>query len=318
MLRRLFGCFLFALALVVTRPSIAETQEHEAAALEKEGRDAFSAGKFQEAGEKFDAANRLAPHAQLRFNAALAWEKAREPARAADAYEGALRQGGLDDQREKRAQTALAGLKETLGYVKVPRPVSGTLTIAHLTRAPIPAQFHLAPGQYKMDVESPDGAKTEKTVGVKAGEIVTVEVELESSEPSVAIQRTKDASSDSTPPSHDAPLDPTATGSARKTWGWIAIGTGVALGGAAAYFGTQTTKAKNDYEDSDFTDADARDRGVRNRTFTNIALGGAIVGVGVGSYLLLTSGGKKAAGGRPSPRFALAVSGPRLDARLDF
>lgn len=308
---------MLVLTLLVTRASIAETQEHEAAALEKEGRDAFSAGKFAEAGEKFDAANRLAPHAQLRFNAALAWEKAREPARAADAYEGALRQGGLDDQRERRAQSALAGLKETLGYVKVPRPVSGTLSIAHLSHAPIPAQFHLAPGQYKMDVESADGSKTTKTVSVKAGEVITVEVELESSEPSVAV-RTNEPSDSTPPPDDTQPVDPTPTGSARKTWGWIAIGTGVVLGGAAAYFGTQTTKAKSDYEDSNFTDADARDRGVRNRTFTNIALGGAIVGVGVGSYLLLTSGGKKTSGGGKSPRFALAVSGPRLDARLDF
>jgi hypothetical protein len=93
---------------------------------------------------------------------------------------------------------------------------------------------------------------------------------------------------------------------------------GVVSGGVAAYFGTQTTKAKSDYEDSGFTDADARDRGVRNRLITNVALGGAIVGVGVGSYLLLTSGGKKSTKGRQIPRFAIAVTGPRLDARLDF
>jgi hypothetical protein len=314
--RRLFGFLILCVTVLVARPSVAETQEQQAAALEKEGRDAFSAGEFAAAAGKFDSANRLAPHAQLRFNAALAWEKAREPARAADAYEGALRQGGLDAQREKRAQTALAGLKETLGYVKVSRPVSGTLTVAHLSHAPIPAQFHLSPGQHEIAIESADGAKTTRTVVVKAGEVVSVDVEMESAEPGAPIPR-RDPDP-STPSDEPPPVQTSTSSSSKKTWGWIAIGVGVVSGGVAAYFGTQTTKAKSDYEDSGFTDADARDRGVRNRLITNVALGGAIVGVGVGSFLLLTSGSKSSTKGRQKPRFAIAVSGPRVDARLEF
>jgi hypothetical protein len=316
-LRRLLGFLILCVTVLVARPSVAETQEQQAAALEKEGRDAFSAGEFAAAAGKFDSANRLAPHAQLRFNAALAWERAREPARAADAYEGALRQGGLDAQREKRAEAALGGLKETLGYVKVPRPVSGTLTVAHLNHAPIPAQFHLSPGRYELAIEGADGAKTSKTVVVKAGEVVSVDVQMESVEPGAAIPRR--VAEPSTPGDEPPPVDDTPTSSSsKKTWGWIAIGAGVVSGGVATYFGTQTTKAKSDYEDSGFTDADARDRGVRNRLITNVALGGALVGVGVGSYLLLTSGSKSSTQGRQKTRFAIAVRGPRLDARLEF
>jgi hypothetical protein len=67
----------------------------------------------------------------------------------------------------------------------------------------------------------------------------------------------------------------------------------VVLGGVGAYFGTQTLAASEDYEASKFTDADARDRGVQSRLITNIALGSAVVAVGIGSFLLLTSGGSE-------------------------
>jgi hypothetical protein len=312
-LRRLFGCLLLAFVTLFVRPAFAETQEQQAAALEKEGREAFSAGEFAAAAEKFDAANRLAPHAQLRYNAALAWEKAREFPRAADAYEAALRQGGLQGALEKKAESALAGLKENLGYVKVPRPVSGTLSVAHLSQAPIPAQFHLTPGQYTIQIESASGVKTEKPVSVKAGEVVTVEVEAESAEPGAALPQREAGDDPTTPPPDDrAP----AAGSGKKTWGWILVGTGVVLGGVSAYFGTQTTKAKSDFEDSGFTDADARDRGLRNRTITNVALAGAVLGVGVGGYLLLSGTGKSSA--TRGPRVGLVVRGSGVDARFDF
>jgi hypothetical protein len=311
---RPLACFLaFALLFTSAFRAQAEGQEQEAARLEGEGREAFKRGDFPLAAKHFDAANRLSPHAELRYNAALAWERAREPARAADAYEGALRQGGLDQGHQKRAQTALAGLKETLGYVKVPAPISGVLSVAHLTQAPIPAQFHLVPGQYRVQIEGPDGSKITKPISVKAGEVITVEVENASSEPAGTVRRPTTTDE----PKETAPEDrPVTTSSSKSTWGWIAIGAGVVSGGVAVYFGTQTLKASKDYEDSDYTDVSARDRGVRNRAITNVAIAGSVIGVGVGAYLLLSGPSKSAR--KPAPSLRVGLSGPRLSARLDF
>ena len=272
------------LATTLTFPALAQSQEDQAAALDQGARTAFADGDFKRAAELFEEANRLSPHAQLRYNAALAWEKAGEKARAADGYEAALRQGGLDDQRAGKARAGLAALKQTLGYVKMPGPLGGTLSVAHQNSAPIPAQFHLTPGTHVIAVQRADGSSTSKSIQVRAGEVVSVEIEagVASLRAPAAAPATREV-----PPAKDTPA--TTTSSSQATWGWIALGGGVLLGGATAYFGTQTLSASDDYEASKFTDADARDRGVRNRLITNVALGGAVVAVGVGSYLLITS-----------------------------
>jgi hypothetical protein len=278
---------LFCLTLAAAAPAWAQSPEDSAAAMDQEAREAFGRGEFKRAAERFEEANRLAPHAELRYNAALAWDKAGEKARAADGYEAALRQGGLDEKRANVAKSALAGLKQTLGYVKFVGPIGGVLSVAHLEHAPIPAQFHLAPGNYDVAVERADGSTGTRSIQVRAGEVVSAELEAE-----------KPVLGDPSPVPHsaavteDAPKESIGS-SSQATWGWVALGGGVVLGGVGAYFGTQTLAAHDDYEASNLTDADARDRGVRDRLITNVAFAGAVVAVTVGGYLLLTSGGSE-------------------------
>lgn len=283
---RLLACIgaIWAL-LVVTTPARSEPREAEAAELERQAREDFSAGQFAEAGEKFDAADRLAPHPELRFNSAVAWEKAKEPARAADAYERALRRGGLDDKHVRRAQASLAGLKETLGYVKVMKPTGGSVSVAHVARAPVPVQFHLVPGEYQLELEAPDGTRATRPLSVRAGEVVAFEGEVGSSATVTAAPRKTKSEAPSPRPRET----PATGGSSRSTWGWVSLGLGAAFAGAAVFFGTQTLDAADDYEASGYRDASARERGVRNRALTNVALAASVVGLGAGTYLLLSS-----------------------------
>ncbi len=301
--------FRIATALFVMSfalPAVAESQEEQAAAIDQEARTAFADGDYKLAAERFDEANRLVPHAELRYNAALAWEKAGEKSRAADGYEAALRQGGLDEQRAGSARSALAALKQTLGTVQVLGPLGGVLTVGHLKRSPIPAQFHLAPGSYTLRVERGDGSTATKAVQVRAGEMMSTEVEA----PNATLGSARRPQQK--PPPQESP--PALTSSSQATWGWVALGGGVVLGGVGAYFGAQTLAASDDYEASKFTDSDARDRGVQSRLITNIALGSAVVAVGIGSYLLLTSGGSESAVRSRWRRGASAASwaGPRF------
>jgi hypothetical protein len=71
-----------------------------------------------------------------------------------------------------------------------------------------------------------------------------------------------------------------------KTWGWIALLSGVALGGVAAVLGAETLQARNQWDASGHRDLGKRDHAVTLRTWTNVAWGGAIVAGGTGALLL--------------------------------
>ncbi len=81
-------CFL---VLGPGRPVLAQEDAKERArVLSDRGQDAYDAGRFVEAAEAFEEANRLYPHPNNLFNAAKAWEAAAEYQKAAEAYRGYL------------------------------------------------------------------------------------------------------------------------------------------------------------------------------------------------------------------------------------
>lgn len=81
-------CFL---VLGPGRPVLAQDDAKERArALSVRGQEAYEAGRFAEAAEAFEEANRLVPHPNNLFNAAKAWEAAAEYQKAAEAYRGYL------------------------------------------------------------------------------------------------------------------------------------------------------------------------------------------------------------------------------------
>ena len=278
--------------LVWSAPSWAD----EAAEPHQKARAAFAKNDYATAAAAFEEAYRAKPHPATKYNAALAWEKANEPARAADAFESALESEGLDADRARAARTRLAVLKPMLGYVFVATPLGANVSVSHVTRAAVPARFHLAPGAHRLVFERRDGTRAERDVVLKAGVATTVEVEGTSD---AAAQRPAEPSA--TPAPATVPLAPTSpptretttTTCSSCTWGWVALGTGVVAAGAGAYFGVQTLSAKSDFDDSGKTDADAHDRALTHRALANVSFGVAAVAGGVGIYLLLTGSESK-------------------------
>lgn len=67
-----------------------EEAKERARALTEKGQAAYDAGRFVEAAESFEEANRIYPHPNILFNAAKAWEAAAEYDKAANAYRGYL------------------------------------------------------------------------------------------------------------------------------------------------------------------------------------------------------------------------------------
>jgi tetratricopeptide (TPR) repeat protein len=266
----------------------AAPESESASELDKKARAAFEEKRFRDAAKLFEEANRRAPFPATQFNAALAWERAGELPRAADAYELALSLDGLDDARTGTASERLSALKKNLGYLVITRPMGASVSVAHVKNAPIPTHVHVTPGSHVIIVRDRTGREQRKEARVFAGETAQIALELPTPEPTrpapkPAVEAKKDS----------APSD----GSAQRTWGYVALGGGVVLGAAAAFLGVKTLDALDEYKGSDRRNLDARDRTLRYRTWTNVALAGAVVSGAVGLYLVLDASDERGASG---------------------
>lgn len=110
--------------LLATTPSWSVEEAHpvnraEAAARFEEGTKAFEAGDFRRAADAFEAAYRLAPNTDALWNAARAWHRAGEVARAATLYSRYLRAAPPDAADRGTATTQLAALSTKLARIEV-------------------------------------------------------------------------------------------------------------------------------------------------------------------------------------------------------
>ena len=248
----------------------------------REAQQAYRDRRYSAAASLFEAADRLAPHPSTRFNAAAAWDEAGEAARAATGYEAALAMATLDDGKRKVAEERLASLKLELGKILVQRPLGAFVTVDHVQRAPVPTTFYLLPGAYRLQVDY-RGETSLSPLDVLAGR--DHDVKLDYAEP--------EAAAPAAPPEATRPLPlppPTAdTGITQKTWGWVGVGAGVALGGAAIVLGLQALAARDRFVESQNTDADARNEAASLRLATNVLWGGATAAGVTGLVLVLTA-----------------------------
>src|SRR5688572_13971615 len=147
MLRPLvIACFL-ALLTSTTAGNAADPESGNAKELARqrfrEAFEAFEDGRYSAAASLFEAADRLAPHASITYNAATSWDQAGEAARAATTYEAALELESLDAGRRQEAEERLGILKAGLGKVHIKQPLGAFITVDHMQRAPVPAVFYL-------------------------------------------------------------------------------------------------------------------------------------------------------------------------------
>lgn len=248
----------------------------------REAFQAYNEGRFAAAASLFEAADRLAPHASVRYNAAAAWDDAGEVTRAATGYEAALAQGTLDESRERTARERLSELRKTLGHVRVLQPLGAFVTVDHVQRTPVPTSFYLRPGSYEIMAEY-RGTRSTTTATIRAGDEQVVKLNLPF------------ATTVTTPPPAEAPAAPLpaqpkeSDSISQSTWGWIGIGAGVAFTGAAIFMGLRALEARKEYNASEHTDADALHAAENRRLATNVLWGGAAVSGVTGVVLLLTA-----------------------------
>jgi len=250
----------------------------------QEARQAYQEGRYSAAASLFEAADRLAPHPSTRYNAAAAWEEAGEAARAATGYEAALAIDTLDEGRRTIAEQRLASLKEALARVRIAQPLGALITVDHVQRSPVPTSFYLRPGSYNLAIEY-RGVNTSRLAEVFAGKDHELKLDLPG---------TDAPAPPPPPPSPALPEDPlrastTDTSATQKTLGWVGVGAGVALGGAAIVLGLRALAARDRFIESGRTNPEARGEASDLRLATNVLWGGATVAGATGIVLLLTA-----------------------------
>jgi hypothetical protein len=248
----------------------------------REATEAYRDGRYSAAASLFEAADRLTPHPSTRYNAATAWEEAGEQARAATGYEAALAVPTFDAAQRKVAEERLAALKRGLGRILVQRPLGAFVTVDHVQRAPVPATFYLLPGTYELGVDY-QGKTSQNPLVVVAGRDHDIKLDFPDMQPALGAPKA------ALEPVNVPPIQRADAGISQETWGWISVGAGVALGGAAIVLGLRALSARDDFVESGNTDADAHDAASDLRLATNVLWGGSAAAGITGLVLVLTA-----------------------------
>ena len=285
--------FAFAILIGLQSPAIAAVPERDRArAAFEAGKAAYARQQYLEAAVHFDDADREAPEARVRFNAAVAWERSGDAPRAADRYASAAPE--LTGRERSAASARLEVLEKGLATIHIDGPAGLRVTLAHVKDAAVPVTVHVVPGTH--DIMAVDGARERhRQLTVRAHEDATLAFEIERSEDVPRVDpRSAPESTTAIAPTQSANGPVTAhrssTGVAsafRPAAPWVTLGGSVLATGAALSLGGIALSARDDYLGSGNRDPEARERAMALRTGANIAWGAALVLAGVTVWLFL-------------------------------
>jgi len=288
----------------------ASAQDHKSIAIEsfRRGSAAFQQGDYAGAARAFEESYEHVPRAAAIYNAARSWDAAHDAPRAADDFRVALERTDLAGAEAAEAKRRLAQLEASLGQVDISAPLGWKVFVAHVDGAAAPVKIHVAPGDYAVRGQGPDGRARERTIHVDVQK--TVAVELDPSDEGGPAPAAAESSTTS-PTLAREPQGGMNVGGLQRTLGFVALGVSAAAAASAIPLGLATLRAKDDFE-ADPTSERALDEAKDLRTLTNVAWATSAVLAVTGVVLLLTA---------PSVSRASRVSlGPRsrivLEARF--
>ena len=245
------------------------------------GTQAFKEKRYSEAALHFEAAAAFKANAIALYTAALAWDLASRPERAADAYARSLDVPGLDAKQTTIAKDRVSALEKSLGTAIVTAPEGWKVQLDTLTEVPAPARLHAPPGVHTLTMRIPNRPIERRDVTLEAGKATTVELK---DEPKPAPKVEPEPEIEKPSP---APVEPTPARVREPFWTTLRVvgvgvaSVGVAALGAGAILGTSANGAKDAY-DAAPTRA-AFDHASSLQTWTNVALisGALLVAGGV-------------------------------------
>jgi hypothetical protein len=241
---------------------------------------AYDRGEYYAAALAFEEAYRRSPRGAAIYNAGRAWERAKDRARAADAFAAALASQDFLGRDAAIARERLAALEPGLATIAVRGPPAATVALDGAERGELPRVLHVTPGQHEVRATRRDGTVAVRSVSVAAEEAVTVAVDDAPEPPRPdPVARAANATASPPTPARDGPA---ADSTRMPTWGWLTLGGAGVLGVtyAVLYFGVvvpdkSAYQAKESDPASKFADRSAaHDRWQTDMTAT-IAVGAA-------------------------------------------
>ncbi len=270
------GISALALASVLwSHHVVAETSDHRAAVEFAEGQRAYAAGDFRHAGDAFEKAYHDKPHYSALYNAARAWQKAGELARAANLYSRYLDEAPVQTRDRDTATNALRELALKLGKFEI-HPARGVGSVAVdgvvLEAGQVELGLYVNPGEHLITGKSAQ-LEARQTSTVRVGEVASVALDV----PAPAAPVVVVAPIEDDPRPTVAPVNPVKAVPKVAVYGGAALTVvGVAL---SVWSGTDTNNQKTKYDASP-TQANldsGRSKEVRTNVIVGVTAGVAVL-----------------------------------------
>lgn len=270
----------------------AETSDHRAAVEFAEGQRAYAAGDFRHAGDAFEKAYHDKPHYAPLFNAARAWQRAGELARAANLYSRYLDEAPVQARDRDTATTALRDLALRLGKFEIhPARGVGSLAVDGVVLEAGQLGLYVNPGEHLITGKSGQ-TEARQTSTARAGEVASVALDvLAPAAPTVVLAPIGDETQPIVAPPNPANGVPKVV---------VYAGGALTILGVAmtVWSGTDTNKQKAKFDAS--PTQDNLDSGRSKEARTNVLVGvtaGVAVLTGVAAIVFVDWSAPKAARG---------------------
>ncbi|MBI5533847.1 MAG: tetratricopeptide repeat protein [Deltaproteobacteria bacterium] len=292
----------FTLAAAAQQPAAQGDAAQRAQTLFNNGRAALDRGDIAGACSMLSESLALVKRPSTLYNLAQCEAKQGKLRSAAEHMKGALDTLEPGDPRVPLARAQLAELDQQLPRLALqlaPGTPAGCVVLVddvQLEAASIGTQMTLDPGEHRLVVRVPGREEAATVVKLAPGDRRSV---------TLATGAPLPTTSSSPPPAAAAP--PERASNTKRTLGWVIGGVGAAGLVAGGVTGMMALGKKNEMEDNcagACNDAarDAADSGRTLALLSTVSFAVGLAGVGVGSYLLLTSPSKEPA----SPSVAIA------------
>jgi hypothetical protein len=285
--------------------------------LFKEGRALVDQGKVADGCRKLEESQRIDPGGGTLLNVAICHEKEGRTATAWAEFTEALGLAKKDDrpQRIELAQTHIAALEPTLSRLVI--QVSEGADVADLEikrdgsvirRAAWGSAMPVDPGEHVVEAAAQGKIAWKHAVNVGAkADTKTILVPVLETAPATPPSPASSATPASAPETH---------ASNRAPAGWVAVGFGTVGVGVGTYFGLRALSQQKDADrecDADRCSsslgASQNAEAIRSANLATVGFSVGLVGLVVGTYLLLTNGRSASRAAATSTSVSAQVSG---------
>ncbi len=288
-----------AASLAVLAPGTAYAQDPptvdsagEARSQYQQGTLAFQAKHYEEAALHFEAAASFRTSAVALYTAALAWDLASKPERAADAYSRALAVGGLDAKQGNLAKDRVAQLERTLGTIMVTAPEGWRVQLETFTEVLTPARLHGSAGTRSVSIRPPGKPIERRDVTLEASKVTPLELK---DEPKVVPKTEPEPIKRVVVAPQPPPPRLESFWITRRVVGVGLAGVGLAALGSGIVLGLEANSAKDAYDAG--PTRQSFDHASSLQTWTNIALVSGVVLVAGGIALVVIPDSSEGRGG---------------------